>query len=190
MDDYRKRLGLPERFTEQDLDRAFRERALLTHPDRGGSAASFNQLVTDYEIAQGDLRRASLHATHPIREFPIPEFGNENASTDWSGWFVMALVTTLLALNWPLWLACAVMVLLVTASPLLIARLPTGASTILWAVSVFACFCVAWAAVPGLFPEEMPEEQAMWWCLAIRICVLLSGVMTTLGWFVSLAGRE
>lgn len=40
---------LPEGFTENELKRAYRQAALLLHPDRGGSAQDFIELKTQYE---------------------------------------------------------------------------------------------------------------------------------------------
>ena len=40
---------LPEGFTANELKRAYRQAALLLHPDRGGSAHDFIELKTQYE---------------------------------------------------------------------------------------------------------------------------------------------
>ncbi|GEM_PF-1489314 len=40
---------LPEGFTENELKRAYRQAALILHPDRGGSTLNFIELKTQYE---------------------------------------------------------------------------------------------------------------------------------------------
>lgn len=42
-------LGLPAVFTADELKKAYRAKAMLTHPDRGGSAAAFNAVQNAYE---------------------------------------------------------------------------------------------------------------------------------------------
>jgi len=50
-------LGITERATADDLKRAFRERALATHPDRGGDAEAFRQVQRAFKEAQRRLAR-------------------------------------------------------------------------------------------------------------------------------------
>ncbi len=45
-------LGVTPQATEAELKRAFRKRALETHPDRGGTAEAFRELQRAYEEAQ------------------------------------------------------------------------------------------------------------------------------------------
>lgn len=42
-------LGLPAVFTSAQLKKAYRAKAFLTHPDRGGSASSFTAVQNAYE---------------------------------------------------------------------------------------------------------------------------------------------
>jgi hypothetical protein len=45
-------LGITARATIDDLKRAFRQRALATHPDRGGNAEAFRQVQSAFKEAQ------------------------------------------------------------------------------------------------------------------------------------------
>ena len=53
-------LGITARATADDLKRAFRQRALATHPDRGGDAEAFRQVQSAFKEAQ---RRIARRAT-------------------------------------------------------------------------------------------------------------------------------
>ncbi|MBI4953670.1 MAG: J domain-containing protein, partial [Myxococcales bacterium] len=46
-------LGVARDATAEELKRAFRKRALETHPDRGGDAAAFRRVQAAYERARG-----------------------------------------------------------------------------------------------------------------------------------------
>jgi hypothetical protein len=50
-------LGITARATADDLKRAFRERALATHPDRGGDAEAFRQVQSAFKEAQRRIAR-------------------------------------------------------------------------------------------------------------------------------------
>ena len=50
-------LGITARATIDDLKRAFRQRALATHPDRGGDAEAFRQVQTAFKEAQRRIAR-------------------------------------------------------------------------------------------------------------------------------------
>ena len=50
-------LGLTARATADDLKRAFRQRALATHPDRGGDAEAFRRVQTAFKEAQRRIAR-------------------------------------------------------------------------------------------------------------------------------------
>ena len=50
-------LGISARATADDLKRAFRQRALATHPDRGGDAESFRQVQRAFKEAQRRIAR-------------------------------------------------------------------------------------------------------------------------------------
>lgn len=50
-------LGVPPRSSQADLKRAYRKRALETHPDRGGSAEAFRDVQRAYEEAQRRIVR-------------------------------------------------------------------------------------------------------------------------------------
>lgn len=50
-------LGVESHVTEVELKRAFRKRALETHPDRGGTAEAFRDLQRAYEEAQRRVAR-------------------------------------------------------------------------------------------------------------------------------------
>jgi hypothetical protein len=50
-------LGITARATADDLKRAFRQRALATHPDRGGDAEAFRQVQRAFEEAQRRIAR-------------------------------------------------------------------------------------------------------------------------------------
>lgn len=55
-------LGITARATADDLKRAFRERALATHPDRGGDPAAFREVQRAFKEAQRRIARR-----HPSR---------------------------------------------------------------------------------------------------------------------------
>ncbi len=50
-------LGITARATAEDLKRAFRQRALATHPDRGGDAEAFRQVQSAFKEAQRRIAR-------------------------------------------------------------------------------------------------------------------------------------
>ena len=50
-------LGITARATADELKRAFRQRALATHPDRGGDAEAFRQVQRAFEEAQRRIAR-------------------------------------------------------------------------------------------------------------------------------------
>jgi len=50
-------LGITARATAVDLKRAFRQRALATHPDRGGDAEAFRQVQSAFKEAQRRIAR-------------------------------------------------------------------------------------------------------------------------------------
>ena len=50
-------LGITARATADDLKRAFRRRALATHPDRGGDAEAFRQVQSAFKEAQRRIAR-------------------------------------------------------------------------------------------------------------------------------------
>ena len=50
-------LGITARATIDELKRAFRQRALATHPDRGGDAAAFRQVQSAFKEAQRRIAR-------------------------------------------------------------------------------------------------------------------------------------
>ena len=50
-------LGITARATADDLKRAFRQRALATHPDRGGDAEAFRQVQSAFKEAQRRITR-------------------------------------------------------------------------------------------------------------------------------------
>jgi hypothetical protein len=50
-------LGITARATADELKRAFRQRALATHPDRGGDAEAFRQVQRAFKEAQRRLAR-------------------------------------------------------------------------------------------------------------------------------------
>ena len=50
-------LGITARATADELKRAFRRRALATHPDRGGDAEAFRQVQRAFEEAQRRIAR-------------------------------------------------------------------------------------------------------------------------------------
>jgi hypothetical protein len=50
-------LGITARATADDLKRAFRQRALATHPDRGGDAEAFRQVQRAFKEAQRRIAR-------------------------------------------------------------------------------------------------------------------------------------
>ena len=50
-------LGITARATADDLKRVFRQRALATHPDRGGDAAAFRQVQSAFKEAQRRIAR-------------------------------------------------------------------------------------------------------------------------------------
>jgi len=62
-------LGITARATAADLKRAFHQRALATHPDRGGDPESFRQVQRAFKEAQRRIarRRPTRTRTRPER---------------------------------------------------------------------------------------------------------------------------
>ena len=58
-------LGITARATADDLKRAFRQRALATHPDRGGDAEAFRQVQRAFKEAQRRIARRRPSARKP-----------------------------------------------------------------------------------------------------------------------------
>ena len=58
-------LGITARATADELKRAFRRRALATHPDRGGDAEAFRQVQRAFKEAQRRIAAAALRAPGP-----------------------------------------------------------------------------------------------------------------------------
>ncbi len=54
---YLKQLGLPWPFTKEDLSKRWREIALASHPDKGGSTEVFRKYVTAYKAARASLEK-------------------------------------------------------------------------------------------------------------------------------------
>jgi hypothetical protein len=52
-------LGITSRSTADDLKRAFRQRALATHPDRGGDPEAFREMQAAFKEAQRRIARRS-----------------------------------------------------------------------------------------------------------------------------------
>lgn len=57
-------LGLPRTFTPEQLKVAYREAVRIAHPDHGGSAAAFQQVVLAHE---------TLERVGPVKPQPLPE---------------------------------------------------------------------------------------------------------------------
>lgn len=57
-------LGVTSRSTADDLKRAFRQRALATHPDRGGDPGAFREVQAAFKEAQ---RRIARRGPAPAR---------------------------------------------------------------------------------------------------------------------------
>jgi len=58
-----KTLGITARATADELKRAFRQRALATHPDRGGDAEAFREVQRAFKEAQRRIARRRLTRT-------------------------------------------------------------------------------------------------------------------------------
>ena len=52
-------LGVPPSATEEEVKRAYRQRALETHPDRGGDAEAFREVQRAYEVASARRAKAA-----------------------------------------------------------------------------------------------------------------------------------
>ncbi|HRG98876.1 MAG TPA: J domain-containing protein [Polyangiaceae bacterium] len=52
-------LGVPPSATEEEVKRAYRQRALETHPDRGGDAEAFRAVQRAYEVASARKAKAA-----------------------------------------------------------------------------------------------------------------------------------
>jgi hypothetical protein len=52
-------LGVPPSATDEEVKRAYRQRALETHPDRGGDAEAFRAVQRAYEVASGRKAKAA-----------------------------------------------------------------------------------------------------------------------------------
>ncbi|HQY63799.1 MAG TPA: J domain-containing protein [Polyangiaceae bacterium] len=52
-------LGVPPSASEEEVKRAYRQRALETHPDRGGDAEAFRAVQRAYEVASGRKAKAA-----------------------------------------------------------------------------------------------------------------------------------
>jgi hypothetical protein len=62
-------LGVPAHATSEDVRRAFRRRALATHPDRGGDRTTFELVVLAFETLQ------DVTVTPPVTHAPVVEPG-------------------------------------------------------------------------------------------------------------------
>lgn len=65
----RRLLGVPEHATRDDIDRAFRRAVLSAHPDRGGDANRFRQLVDARHVASATARAARPPAARDGNRF-------------------------------------------------------------------------------------------------------------------------
>jgi hypothetical protein len=86
MDPYQT-LGLPNNCTREDLKEAFRAKARLVHPDRGGDPATFIQLRQAYDqiIIELGRRPSGLTAgtsARPARSDPRPKQPDPNWEPD------------------------------------------------------------------------------------------------------------
>jgi curved DNA-binding protein CbpA len=86
MDPYQT-LGLPKNCTGDELKEAFRARARLVHPDRGGEPEAFIQLRHAYDQIKSDLGRRPPGSTaeasaRPVRQDPRPKGPDPNWEPD------------------------------------------------------------------------------------------------------------
>lgn len=56
----RKILDLPSNASEKDIKSAYKLKSLLTHPDKGGTSESFNQVQRAYEVLKGRSKEVSF----------------------------------------------------------------------------------------------------------------------------------
>lgn len=63
-----KLLGLTQAATLADLNRAFRARARILHPDRGGDPRDFQELNNAHQrLTEALARPVLIHDRHPLR---------------------------------------------------------------------------------------------------------------------------
>jgi hypothetical protein len=68
----RKLLGVARDASPDEIRRAFRARALTTHPDQGGSALAFLEVQTAYDVLRGAAREpASITAPRASSVTPV-----------------------------------------------------------------------------------------------------------------------
>jgi len=66
-------LGLDlRRAVKENIKAAYRAKAKLLHPDKGGDAAKFKELVAAYELLTG--RAQSTRVARPVRVYRQPEY--------------------------------------------------------------------------------------------------------------------
>lgn len=70
-------LGVDKNATLQDIKKAYRKLAMKHHPDRGGDAATFNQINESYGIIGNEQKRAEYDA--PQDGFANSMFGDDDA---------------------------------------------------------------------------------------------------------------
>jgi len=62
-------LDASKRITLSDIKQAYRNKAKLLHPDKGGSEKEFKELVAAYELLTG---KTKLKRRVPRRQQPVP----------------------------------------------------------------------------------------------------------------------
>lgn len=66
-----ERLGVKPDASEDDIKRAYRNKARNLHPDKGGDEAEFASVAAAYEVLKNPGRRLLYDATGEDRRIPI-----------------------------------------------------------------------------------------------------------------------
>lgn len=64
-------LGIATNATDEEIKRAYRDKAVLTHPDKGGDAAEFAKIARAYETLKDPDRRRLYDETGKDERLPF-----------------------------------------------------------------------------------------------------------------------
>lgn len=70
MDNLYEILGIEQNANKEDIKKAYKKKALVHHPDRGGDEEEFKKVAKAYEILSDDNKRARYDATGSIEDSP------------------------------------------------------------------------------------------------------------------------
>lgn len=73
MADLYETLGVDPDATEDDIKRAYKRKAMIVHPDRGGDNDAFTALKKAYEVLSDEESRAHYDETGEVKDHHKPE---------------------------------------------------------------------------------------------------------------------